>query len=155
MPLRMRSPLPSLEGVAVWINGEPAPESLRGHPVLVHFWSMSCYTCHDVVEQVNLWRAKYVPEGVCFISVHQPRSPAELDVAAVRTDALEVMKLTQPCAVDNDHTLVDRFGNQFVPAYYVFDRLHQLRHFQAGDKAYERIVAAIERVVYEEQPLLG
>ncbi len=149
MPLRMRSPLPSLEGVAVWINGEPKPEELHDRPVVVHFWSITCYICHDVVEQVNAWREKYAKDGVAFISVHQPRSADELDIDAVRKDALEVMKLTQPCAIDNEHVLVDRFENQFVPAYYIFDRSHQLRHFQAGDKGYDRIESAIERVVNE------
>ncbi len=147
MPLRMRSPLPSLEGATAWINGEPESGSLEDRPVF--FWSISCYICHDVAERVNAWRDKYAAEGLRFISIHQPRSEAELDVEAVRKDALEVMKLTQPCAIDNDHTLVERFQNEFVPAYYVFDRNHELRHFQAGDKGYDRIEAAIERVLHE------
>jgi len=153
MALRMRSPLPSLEGVATWINGEPKPEDLDGRPVLVHFWSITCYICHNVVDQVNAWRDKYAKDGLVFISVHQPRSSEELDVEAVKKDALEVMKLTQPVAIDNEHTIVDRFENQFVPAYYVFDHSHQLRHFQAGDKAYDRIEAAIERVLNEKAHL--
>lgn len=152
MPLRMRTPLPSLSGVPVWLNGgEPAAESLRGRPVVVQFWSVSCYICHDVVDQVNAWRDTYAPQGVAFISVHQPRSEAELDVEKVTADARDAMKITQPLAIDNEHTIVERFENQFVPAYYVFDRAHQLRHFQAGDKAYERIEAAIQRVL-DEQP---
>lgn len=147
--MRMRSPLPSLEGVDVWINGEPRASELRGLPVVVHFWSISCYICHGVVDRVNAWRDRYGSQGLAFVAIHQPRSEAELDVEAVRRDALEAMKLTQPCAIDNEHILVERFGNQFVPAYYVFNRIHQLRHFQAGDKAYERIEAAIERVIAE------
>jgi thiol-disulfide isomerase/thioredoxin len=149
MPLRMRSPLPSLEGATAWIGDEPSAEDLAGRPVLVHFWSVSCYICHNVSEQVNAWRDKYAKEGLQFIAIHQPRSEAELDMEAVRKDALEAMKLTQPCAVDNEHTLVERFANQFVPAYYLFDRNHELRHFQAGDKGYDRIEAAIERILHE------
>ncbi len=145
----MRSPLPSLEGAAGWINGEPNSEELRGLPVLVHFWSISCYLCHDTVEQVNGWRDRYAQQGLAFISVHQPRSEAELDTAAVRKDALEEMKMTQPCAIDNEHVIVGRFQNQFVPGYYLFNRKHELRHFQAGDKGYDRIEAAVERVLAE------
>ena len=85
----MRAALPSLEGVATWINGEPNVQDLRGVPVLVHFWSITCYICHDVVDQVNAWREKYGAQGMAFISVHQPRSEAELAVDAVRKDALE------------------------------------------------------------------
>ena len=149
MPLRMRSALPSFDGVTFWINGQPSLAELQDRPVLVHFWSVSCYLCHNVVEQVNGWREKFAAEGLAFVSVHQPRSEAELDVEAVRKDAMEAMKLTQPCAIDIEHTLVERFQNQFVPAYYLFDRNHQLRHFQAGDKGYDRIESAIERILQE------
>ena len=149
MALRMRSPMPSLEGVGTWLNGEPDAQSLAGSPVLVHFWSISCHICHDVADRFNAWRDQYGPRGLRILSIHQPRGESELDVGAVTTDARDEMKMTQPCAVDNEHTLVERFGNQFVPAYYVFDRNHQLRHFQAGDKGYERIEAAIERVLSE------
>lgn len=147
--LRMRSPLPSLEGAAVWLNGEPKPEELRGLPVVVSFWSTSCYLCHESAEQFAQWRDKFAAHGVAFVAVHQPRSESELDVAAVTKDAIEEMKLTQPVAIDNAHALVERFENQFVPAFYVFNRRHELRHFQAGGKGFERIEAAIERVLTE------
>lgn len=149
MALRMRSPLPSLEGVAAWLNGEPDMQALRGRPVVVSFWSKSCYICHDTAEQFNSWRERFAKDGVAFISVHQPRSEEELNVAEVTKDALEEMKLTQPVAIDNDHAIVERFENQFVPAYYVFNREHQLRHFQAGGKGFDRLEAAIERVLNE------
>ena len=152
MPLRMRTPLPSLDGVPTWINGgQPTAADLAGHPVLVHFWSISCYICHDVVDRVNAWRDKYGPHGLKVVAIHQPRGPEELDVEKVTADALGAMGLTQPLAIDNEHAIVGRFTNQFVPAYYVFNRDHELRHFQAGDKGYDRIEAAIERVLASEE----
>jgi hypothetical protein len=119
--------------------------------VLVHFWSISCYICHDVVDKVNGWRDKFGPQGLKVIAVHQPRGPEELDIEKVTADALGAMGLTQSLAIDNEHTIVGRFANQFVPAYYVFNRNHELRHFQAGDKGYDRIESAIERVVVGEE----
>jgi thiol-disulfide isomerase/thioredoxin len=151
MGLRMRSPLPTLEGATAWVNGQPSPDELRGLPVVVSFWSKSCYLCHDTAEQFGVWRDKFAKQGVKFVAVHQPRSEDELDVAAVTKDALEEMKLTQPVAVDNDHAIVERFQNEFVPAFYVFNRNHEMRHFQAGGKGFERIEAAIDRVL-EETP---
>lgn len=151
MALRMRSPLPSLEGLATWVGGNaPTAERLADKPVLVHFWSISCYICHDVAKTVAGWRDRFAPQGLEVIAIHQPRGPEELDIARVTTDALGEMGLTQPCAIDNEHLLVDRFANQFVPAYYVFNRKHE-RHFQAGDKGYDRVVSAIERVLGEAE----
>ncbi len=145
----MRSPLPSFEGVATWINGDVKNDEIRGLPVVVSFWSKSCYLCHETAELFARWRDVYSKRGVTFVAVHQPRSEDELDVAAVTADALDEMKLTQPCAIDNEHTIVDRFENQFVPAFYVFNRKHELRHFQAGGKGFERVEAAVERVLDE------
>jgi thiol-disulfide isomerase/thioredoxin len=149
MALRMRSPLPSLEGATSWINGEATSQELRGFPVVVSFWSKSCYLCHETAEEFAQWRDRYANRGVAFVAVHQPCSEEELDVNDVTKDALEEMHLTQPVAIDNTHTIIDRFANRFVPAFYVFNRKHELRHFQAGGKGFERIEAAIERVLNE------
>ncbi|HTA40353.1 MAG TPA: redoxin domain-containing protein [Candidatus Acidoferrales bacterium] len=145
----MRSPLPSLEGATTWLNGEPESATLRDKPVVVSFWSKSCYLCHESAGQVAQWRDKFAKAGVRFVAVHQPRSEDELDVDLVSKDAIAEMKLTQPVAIDNEHAIVDRFENHFVPAFYVFNRNHELRHFQAGGKGFERIEAAIERVLEE------
>lgn len=147
--MRIRTPLPALEGATTWVNGEPNSSDLQGKVLLVHFWSVSCYICHNVVDQVNGWRETYGPQGLQMISVHQPRSPEELDIEAVTKDLHDNMGITQPCAIDNAHTIVGRFANEYVPAYYVFGKTGELRHFQAGDKGYERIVKAIERCLGE------
>ena len=153
MALRMRSPLPSLEGVATWCNGDaPSAEALADKPVVVSFWSLSCHLCHESAEAFARVRDRFAPLGVAFVAIHQPRSESELDIPAVEADARGEMQITQPCAIDNEHTLVDRFENQFVPAFYVFNRHHELRHFQAGGKGFDRVVNAIERVV-EEAPV--
>lgn len=140
MPLRTGSELPSLDGVTTWINGSaPKDEDLAGRPVLVHFWSISCYICHNVAEDVAKWVAEYGPQGLVVIGVHQPRGPEELDLAKVTADAQGPMGITWRNAIDNEHTLVERFANEFVPAYYVFDREHKLVHRQAGDRGFDRL----------------
>jgi len=150
MALRVRDALPSLEGAARWINGsEPSADQFAERPVFVHFWSMSCYVCHDVAAEVARWRHIFEPAGLFFVAVHQPRVPPEFDVEAAVADARRTMGITHLAAFDNDLKIVGRFDNQFVPAYYLFDREHKLRHFQAGDKGYDRIEDAIERVLAE------
>lgn len=151
MPLRMRTLLPSLDNVAAWENGgQPSAEELAGHPVLVHFWSISCYLCHNVADVVNGWREKYAPQGLKVIAVHQPRGPEELDIAKVVADAKGEMGITQPLAIDNAHTIVGEFQNEFVPAYYLFDKNHELLHRQAGDRGFERLEAKIEEALNPE-----
>ncbi|MEA2664815.1 MAG: hypothetical protein QOI11_1759, partial [Candidatus Eremiobacteraeota bacterium] len=65
MPLLTGSEMPSLDGVATWVNGgAPKPDELAGKPRLVHFWSVSCYICHNVAEEVARWQAEYGPRGL-------------------------------------------------------------------------------------------
>ena len=61
MSLRLRTPLPSLEGAAAWLHGEPTPEDLEGHPLVVQFWSISCHICHETAEQIAAWRKAAEP----------------------------------------------------------------------------------------------
>jgi thiol-disulfide isomerase/thioredoxin len=144
----MRTPMPSLDGAAAWVNG-PAPtvEDLANHPVLVHFWSVSCYICHNVADVVAGWRDKYEPLGLKVIAIHQPRNPDELDVQKVTADAHGEMGITQPLAIDNTHAIVKAFENEFVPAYYLFDAKHELIHRQAGDRGFERLEAKIDEAL--------
>jgi thiol-disulfide isomerase/thioredoxin len=145
--------LPSLEGVSTWIGGAPSDEELAGKPVLVHVWSVSCSICHDVAAEVARWQAEYGPRGLEVIGIHQPRGPEELDVDRVTRDATTEMKIAWPTAIDNEHTLVRRFENQFVPAYYVFDRDHKLVHRQAGDRGFDRLHDKIGELLRDEAPV--
>jgi thiol-disulfide isomerase/thioredoxin len=148
--------MPSLDGIADWENGgRPSDEELAGHPVLVHFWSVSCYICHNVADVVSGWRDKYEPRGLKVIAIHQPRGPEELDVAKVTADAHGEMGITQPLGIDNTHAVVKAFENEFVPAYYLFDANHELVHRQAGDRGFERLESKIEEVLSGEAQAAG
>ena len=85
MPLRTHTPIPSLDGIADWENGgKPSAEELAGHPVLVHFWSVSCYICHNVADVVSGWRDKYGPRGLKVIAIHQPIQRKERHLQLLR-----------------------------------------------------------------------
>lgn len=147
MPLRMDTPLPSLEGGTDWFNSAPITnDDLKGMPVLIHFWSISCHNCKESLPDINNWVDEFAPSGLKIISVHMPRSEADTNVEKVK-EAVEEYKMKQPCVVDNWHEITDRFENKFVPAYYVFDSEHKLRHFQAGEKALKMVKPVIERVL--------
>lgn len=37
MPMRLRTPLPTLDGVTQWLNSPPDLEEAEGQPLLVYF----------------------------------------------------------------------------------------------------------------------
>ncbi len=158
MPMRIGTEMPSFEGATEWFNatGAAAEAEAKGHPVLVHFWSMSCGTCKENLPRVAEWRDRRAGEGLRVVAVHMPRQEADTDVEAVR-EAVATYQITEPCAVDNEHRLRDAFQNEqgHVPAYYLFDAEGKLRGFAAGEFGLKVIGPALDRVLAEERTAEG
>jgi thiol-disulfide isomerase/thioredoxin len=144
MPLRLGSPMPELSGATEWLNGEPAQDDLRGSPVLVHFWAVSCHICHDNMPTLRKWRDEYGPRGLKLVGIHMPRQEEDMDVAKVRDD-VKAMDVTEPCAIDNTHAMADAFQNKFMPAYFLFDREGNLKSRTAGDAGLAMLESALAR----------
>jgi len=145
MPLRSGTPLPELTGATEWINSETHRESLIGSPTLVHFWAISCPICHDNMPTVAEWRDQYAAKGLKVVAVHMPRQPEDLDRDAVRKDAA-AMNLTEPCAIDNQHTIGERFQNELFPAYYLFDAEGNMKSRAGGYAGLKMIEAPLKRM---------
>ncbi len=55
------------------------------------------------------------------IGIHTPETDGEKNVANVRKKMAEA-GLTFPIAIDNKTTMWQRYGNQYWPSVYLFDR---------------------------------
>lgn len=150
MPMRIGTELPSFEGATEWLNatGAHAADEAKGHPTLVHFWSVSCGTCKENLPRLTEWRDARMADGLRVVAIHMPRYEADMDAEAVR-DAVATYNITEPCAVDNQHVLRDAFQNEqgYVPAYYLFDAEGKLRGFAAGEHGLKVISSALDRVL--------
>ena len=146
--MRLREPMPELEGATTWLNGEKTRTELVGvRPTLIHFWSVSCHMCKEAMLDVNAFRDQF-KEDLNIIAVHFPRSDDDLDIDLIKSSAKE-HDITQPIFVDSEMKLTDAFGNEQVPAYYVFDKNGQLRHFQAGGSGMKMLEQRVNRVLEE------
>ena len=150
MPMRIGTEMPSLEGATEWLNatGAHAAAEAKGHPTLVHFWSVSCGMCKENLPRVAEWRDAKAGDGLRVVAIHMPRYEADMDAEAVR-EAVATYNIKEPCAVDNAHALRDAFHNEqgYVPAYYLFDAEGHLRGFAAGEQGLKIIGPALERVL--------
>jgi hypothetical protein len=79
---------------------------------------------------VNEFHNQY-SDKLNVVAVHMPHSEDDLNMEDIKRIAAEY-DITQPIFVDSEHKLTDAFENQYVPAYYVFDKDRNPRHFQAG-----------------------
>lgn len=146
--MKLRDHMPELQGATVWLNGKVTRDELVGKkPTLIHFWSISCHLCKVAMSDINRFRDRYKNE-LNVIAVHMPRSEDDLDIGMIKATAKK-HNITQPIFIDNELTLTDLFDNQYVPAYYVFDKHGQLRHFQAGESGMKMLEKRLVRVLNE------
>ncbi|RBP06991.1 TlpA disulfide reductase family protein [Rossellomorea aquimaris] len=146
--MKLREPMPELNGATEWLNGEVKKGELVGEkPTLIHFWSISCHMCKEAMPQVNEFRDQY-SDKLNVMAVHMPRSEDDLNLDEIKKVAAE-HDITQPIFVDSEHKLTDAFENQYVPAYYVFDKDGNLRHFQAGGSGMKMLEKRVNRVLDE------
>ena len=150
MGMRIGTEMPRLEGATEWFGGTQAhaEAEAKGHPTLVHFWSLSCGTCKENLPRVAEWRDRLREQGLRVVAIHMPRYEADTDVESVH-DAVTAYSITEPCAIDNEHKLKDAFQNDhgYVPAYYLFDGEGKLRGFAAGERGLDIMKSTLDRVM--------
>jgi thiol-disulfide isomerase/thioredoxin len=144
--LRSGAPLPSFDGATAWINGAPAPDDLRGHPVFVQIWALSCHLCKENQPILRALRDRFRPRGVAFVSIHMPRQASDTSLPAV-TASVIAQGMDEPVAVDGTHAIGDRFDTGGVwPAYFLFDADGKLRARAAGEAGLGVMINALERM---------
>jgi thiol-disulfide isomerase/thioredoxin len=91
--------MPSLDGATEWLNSEPlGPAGLRGHVVLVNFWTLTCINWLRQEPYVRAWSQAYRDDGLIAIGVHTPEFSFEHDVDLVR-QATEERAIDYPVVV--------------------------------------------------------
>jgi hypothetical protein len=147
--MKADSILPLFDGNTEWLNGTANPRDTKGHPTLVHFWSVSSEIAIVNLSQLAEWRDQRKREGLRFIAVHSPAIEQEKDKKGL-SDAVSRLNLTEPCVLDNDHRLSRAFANEnkVVPAYFLFDPDGRLRSFSTGADL-ERVEDSLDQMLEE------
>src|SRR3954464_11638349 len=67
-PLRSEGHIPPFEGATGWLNSEPLdPVELRGHVVLVNFWTLTCINWLRQEPYVRAWSQAYRDDGLIVV----------------------------------------------------------------------------------------
>jgi len=107
-------------------------EQLRGHVVLIDFWTYSCINCLRALPYVTAWHERYKDKGLVVIGVHTPEFAFEADTGNVR-QAIDRFDIPFPVAQDNDYATWKAFRNLYWPAKYLIDREGRLRRVEFGE----------------------
>src|SRR5215208_4298325 len=147
--------MPSLDGATGWLNSEPlGPAELRGHIVLVNFWTLTCINWLRQEPYVRAWSSAYREHGLIVIGVHTPEFPFEHDLDLVR-QAVDVRDIDYPVAQDNDYEVWSAFENHYWPALYFIDTDGITRDDHFGEGRYEQSERVIQRLLGVERELVS
>jgi cytochrome c biogenesis protein CcdA/thiol-disulfide isomerase/thioredoxin len=140
--------MPNIDGLATtWLNSRPlSMADLKGHVVLIDFWTYSCINCLRTLPYVKAWNEKYKDQGLIIIGVHAPEFAFEKSLDNVK-QAISELGITYPVALDNDLNIWHAFENQYWPAHYFIDREGHIRHHHFGEGGYEESEAILKELL--------
>ena len=129
---------PRLEG------GTLSLRALRGHPVLLNFWSPTCPPCALEMPELEVLYRRYAPRGLTIVGVTEMESSADQARRFV-----EERGVTYPIVLDPDGAIGARYRLEAHPTSVHLDARGIVRYenlgFLAGEE--KEIEAAIRRVL--------
>jgi thiol-disulfide isomerase/thioredoxin len=146
--------MPSLGGATDWLNSEPLPAELRGHVVLVNFWTLTCINWLRQEPYVRAWSQAYRNDGLVVIGVHTPEFSFEHEINGVQ-QATRERAIDYPVAVDNDYEIWSAFDNHYWPALYFVDADGIIRDQHFGEGRYEQSERVIQGLLGIERELVS
>ena len=147
--------MPSLAGATEWLNSEPlAPDELRGHVVLVNFWTLTCINWLRQEPYVRAWSHAYRDDGLVVIGVHTPEFSFEHELDGVRR-ATKDREIDYAVALDNGYEIWRAFDNHYWPALYFVDADGIIRDQHFGEGRYEQSERVIQQLLGVERDLVS
>jgi cytochrome c biogenesis protein CcdA/thiol-disulfide isomerase/thioredoxin len=145
-------PAPDFVDTEQWFNTPGgAPESLttlRGHVVLVDFWTYTCINCIRTLPFVEGLYKHYHRYGLDIVGVETPEFTFEQNASNVK-QAIQSDGLTYPVVQDNQYGTWSAYQNQYWPAEYLIDAKGEVRHTQFGEGNYKEDEASVRQLLYE------
>jgi thiol-disulfide isomerase/thioredoxin len=149
----VHSALDELDHAMAWLNSEPlTADALRGHTVLVDFWTYSCVNWLRTLPYVRAWADRYADRGLVVVGVHAPEFGFEHDFENVRR-AVADLDVRYPVVIDNDFAIWRSFENRYWPALYLVDGDGRVRFRHFGEEAYAETERAIQHLLGVDEAL--
>ena len=119
---------------------------LRGHVVLVDFWTYTCINCLRTVPFLKGLYAQYHRYGLDIVGVETPEFTFEQEASNVR-QAIASDGIKYPVVQDNEYGTWNAYQNEYWPAEYLIDAKGQVRHVQFGEGDYKESEAAVRALL--------
>jgi cytochrome c biogenesis protein CcdA/thiol-disulfide isomerase/thioredoxin len=115
---------------------------LRGHVVLIDFWTYTCINCIRTLPYLEAWEKKYRSKGLVIVGIEAPEFPFEKDAGNV-ANAIQQFGINYPVVQDNNLATWAAWGNDVWPADYLIDASGDVRYAAFGEGDYQTTEDAI------------
>jgi cytochrome c biogenesis protein CcdA/thiol-disulfide isomerase/thioredoxin len=145
-------PAPEFTDTQRWFGtpgGRPLTlAGLRGHVVLIDFWTYTCINCIRTLPFVEGLYSHYHRYGLEVVGVETPEFTFEQLPANV-AQAIHADGITYPVVQDNRYGTWNAYQNEYWPAEYLIDARGHVRHTQFGEGDYGRTESAVRALLRE------
>jgi cytochrome c biogenesis protein CcdA/thiol-disulfide isomerase/thioredoxin len=151
-PLPNDGPAPSFTDNQDWFNtpggGPLTMAGLRGHVVLIDFWTYTCINCLRTLPFLKALYADYHRYGLEVVGIETPEFTFEKEASNVQ-QAIQADGIRYPVVQDNNYGTWNAYQNQYWPAEYLIDASGTVRHFQPGEGDYRKSEAAVRELLFQ------
>ncbi|MCG6870929.1 MAG: TlpA family protein disulfide reductase [Gammaproteobacteria bacterium] len=118
-------------------------DSLRGRPVLVHFWATSCTPCRRELPQLKALYKEFSGQGFEILAVAMPYDPPAQVYEFIRRH-----QVPWPVVLDLQGEVVRAFGDvQLVPTTFLVNADGAVVHQQLGEIETDAMRALLRRLL--------
>ncbi len=127
---------------------------LRGHVVLIDFWTYTCINCIRTLPHLKAWYAAYRKDGLTIVGVETPEFPFERSAGNV-SNAIAEFGIRYPVVQDNEMGTWNAYDNEYWPADYLIDAQGDVRYAAFGEGDYGQTETAIRALLAEAGANVG
>jgi thiol-disulfide isomerase/thioredoxin len=121
--VRLGTPAPEVEVPAelTWVRKDFRLSSLRGYPVVLHFWATWCGPCLQELPEMIALAQKLRPEGVSFVAVAIDDSWATVEKFFTQYPALAKMTDHMVLVLDPKSEIAKKYGSSRFPETFLIN----------------------------------
>ncbi len=94
--------------------------NLKGHVVLLDFWTYCCINCLHILPDLEYLEHKYAGKPVMVIGVHSAKFETESKAKNI-LQAMGRYRIEHPVLVDQEHAVWQNFGIRAWPSFAIID----------------------------------
>src|SRR5215217_4474645 len=121
-PEEPKTKAPDLTGADGWLNTDKplTMADLKGHVVLLDFWTYCCINCMHVIPDLKYLEEKFKDKPFVVVGVHSGKFEQEKDAEHIKSAVLR-HNVEHPVAVDSEYKIWNSYGVQSWPTLVLID----------------------------------